>query len=200
MGAKRKLTYSGSGRSSKKAKKPTIISLTSRPTSSNYPIKTFRLPAAPILLTSVVTTGIINSATIINPVSLITGWSSRFQSTFDEWRLLSCSIEIIPLGIYTGVTAFFYSEESLGTPTLNEATERSAKFIKNNEQEGKNRVMTWRTDDYTDATFRATSTGFGAITFNVYTDNANLGSPTSATQLFIIRPLLTVQFRGLAST
>jgi hypothetical protein len=203
MSTKRKLTFSGalrSGGMKKKAKKPTILSLTSKPSSIGSPVKIFKLAGTPVLLTSVVTTGIINTSINIAPATAISGWSTRFQNTFDEWRLLSCAIEIIPLGIYTGVTAFFFSEEALASVTLSEATERSALFIKNNEQAPRNRVMRWTNNDFTDATYRAISSTFSPVELNVYTDNANLGSPTSATQLFIVRPLLTVQFRGLAST
>lgn len=200
MSPKRKRSAS-SGMVKKRIRTSNLIKISSRPTySPSQPVVVFDLPASTYILSNAVTTGLIASAQPLDPSARITGWSTRFQNTFDEYRVVSILTEIIPLGIYTGVTAFYYSEESVGTPTFSEASERSALFIKNNEQAPVNRTMLWKASDFNDLTFRAISVGNTQCYFNVYTDNANLGTPVAAAQLVLIRCVFKIQFRALAST
>jgi len=202
MVAKRKLflTPSRTPRSTKRTRNSLLLkSSYLRP----YPgavLFSASLPGGTFIQTNAVTTGVLATGTAINANTSITGWSTRFGSTFDEYRVVSCTFEIIPLGLNIGVTSCFFSELSLGTPTLTEATERTATFIKNDVQPPKNLSMKWKNRDFSDATWRSISTSFVDATFYMYTDAANFGSPVTATALFLLRPVYVVQFRGLQST
>lgn len=173
--------------------------ITGSPAYQGNKLVTLALPGAPSMLTNTVTTGLLAFSYSVNPVGGVAGWSTRFGSTFDEWRLASVVFEIIPVGLNVGVTSFFWSENSISV-TLTEADERSATWIKNNEQRPKNLRMRWRNQDYTDASFRNVSTGFNDVYFYAYTDATNMGAPVTATNLFVLRPVFYVQFRGIAST
>jgi len=186
-------------RGTKSSRDVMVERLTSGPSYLGNKLITLKLPGAQQILTNTVTTGLLATSYSINPPGAITGWSARFASTFDEWRLERMSFEIIPVGLNVGVTAFFFSENSISV-TLTEANERPASWIKNNEQKPKNLIMKWVNQDYTDASFRNVTTNFNLAYFYAYTDASNLGSPIVATNLFIIRPIYTIQFRGIAST
>lgn len=180
-------------------RKNTLEQITGSPAYKGNKLVTLELPGAPSLLTNTVTTGLLAFSYSVNPVGGVAGWSTRFGSTFDEWRLESCVFEIIPVGLNVGVTSFFWSENSISV-TITEAEERAATWIKNNEQRPVNMRLRWRNQDYTDASFRNVSTGFNDVYFYAYTDAANMGAPVVATNLFILRPVFRVQFRGIAST
>lgn len=118
---------------------------------------------------------------------------------FDEARIIKATFELIPLGINTGVTAFFFSEVNLGTPTLLEAEERNARLLKNNEQSLRNVKMSWTNSDFTDASWTTSTSSPASAYFCFYTDNANYGSPATVTSIFIVRAVLQIQFRGMKS-
>lgn len=176
-----------------------VTTITTRPSFKGMPVLQLMLPATQVIYSTTVTTGVIASSYPINPVSQVVGWSTRFVNTFDEWRVASAVVEIIPMGLNVGVTSFFWSEEGVSV-TVTEAQERTAKYVKNNEQKPENIRMRWTNEDYTDDTFRGVATSFTAANLNVYTDGTNFGSPVTVTQLYMLRAVMCVQFRGLAST
>lgn len=199
MVVKRRLMLSGKG-SAKRVKKESIVSLTSKPTYRGDKSWFFDLPGLPLIYSTTVTTGLIAQTYDFNPQASLVGWSSRFGSTFDEYRVVRCSVECIPIGINNGVTALFMSETNLGTPTIFEAEERRAQYLKNNLQFRNNKFLYWRAQDTSDETWFAIGNSHAFATVSIYTDNANLGSPVAVVPLVMIRPLYRVQFRGLRST
>ncbi len=143
--------------------------------------------------------GTIASAIQVNP-SLITGFSSRFSQTFDEYRILSCEFKVQAVGGPGGITVFFYDEKSTSAPTLNNAQERTLlSMLPNNDANSRSYgTFTWRAKDLLDLNYTSVSSSVTPVTFKVYTDAANYASPTS-TNIWFIQPVLTVEFRGISS-
>lgn len=173
-----------------------------QPSFAGMNIVSLRLPGIPVKLTSIVTTGLIANEQSMNPNSGTVGIEtfSRYTAVFREYRIDSIRMEIIPLGIYTGATYFFFSERQLTTPTFYEAFTQEATLLKNNEQLAKNKFLTWKNSDYSDSTWTTTGVNLAPCFFETYTDNANLGSPVAATELYLLRPTYYLRFRGLSST
>lgn len=199
MAVKRRLNFA-SARKSKKVRMNALINATSKPSYFRANRFTAVVPGTPQILTSSgAGVGLINTDIGANPASFITAWTTRFGSTFDEARVNKIQFELYPLGIYTGVTAFFISEEALSSVTLSEATERPARYVKNNEQSAQKVIITWKSKDFSDSTWRSVQAfGYAPCHLNIYTDNANFNSPAS-TVLWMIRPIFYMEFRGLAS-
>jgi hypothetical protein len=170
---------------------------TSQPSYAGAPDYSVVVPCAPFTITTAVTTGVAQGIVTISN-SLVANYS-RFSNLFDEARIVSASFELIPLGINTGVTAFFFSEVNLGTPTLLEAEERRARLLKNNEQSLTNVKMSWTNSDFTDASWSVSTSSPGYAYFCYYTDNANYGSPATVQSIYIVRASYKMQFRGLKS-
>lgn len=160
----------------------------------------FRLPATPTKLITTVTTGVIANAIGIT-IGQITGFATRFGSTFDEYRILGADVRIRPVTASTGVSVMFFDEKSTAVPTANEAQERTGKRIPNsNANEKSDTVMRWRAKDLLDLQYTAIGSSVTPVTFKVYTDTTTWGAPIAATDLWVIEPDYIVEFRGIKSS
>ncbi len=158
-----------------------------------------RLPCTPSLLSTTVTTGVISAAIQIGS-GQITGFTSRFGSTFDEFRILKCKVDIRSVTASTGVSVMFFDEKSISAPTANESFERIGSRCPNTNAKPNPKSMVWKARDLLDLQYTAIGGSVTPVTFKVYTDTANWGAPSSVTALWIIEPTLTIEFRGLKST
>jgi len=159
------------------------------------------LPGTPTLLTTTVTTGVIAAAVAIEPTSRITGWNSRFGSTFDEFRVLGCNVVVRSVAASSGVSKMWFDEKSTSTPTANEAQERTAIALVNSNANAKSTSrQRWRARDLLDLQYSPVGTATQPVTFKVYTDLATWGASAVATPLWVIEPEFIVEFRGIKST
>lgn len=159
-----------------------------------------RLPGAPILLSTVVTTGLIATSQGI-ATGNITGFSSRFGSTFDEYRILGCDWKIRPVSASTGISVMFFDEKSNATPTVTDASERIGRRLPNTNAGPKSVVqMSWRARDLLDLQYTAIGSSVTPAYFKVYTDLTNFGAPVAVTPLWLLEPEYIVEFRGIKST
>ncbi len=159
------------------------------------------MPQTAQLLSTIVTTGQIAQPILIQPQTLVDDWVARFQSTFDEYRVVRAVIRIRPVSSSSGVTKFWFDEKTTSAPTQTQSYERYTMTVVNNNANSRGViVMTWVPHDLLDLQFTAITTAVTPVTFKVYTDNAAYGSPITATPLWLIEPMLTVEFRGLKST
>ncbi len=159
-----------------------------------------QLEAAPTLLTTTVTTGVIASVYTISSAA-ITGFSTRFGSTFDEYRILLCRFRITPVTASTGVSKMWFDEKSSSAPTVNESLERtSIPFANTNASSKSSKIMIWSARDLLDLQYIPIGTSTAVAYHKVYTDAGNWGAPIAATAIWIIEPVITVEFRGIKST
>jgi hypothetical protein len=158
------------------------------------------MPQASQLYTSTVTTGVLADTLALEVLSVL-GFATRFESTFDECRIVKATVRIRPISASSGVTKFWFDEKSNATPTANEGVERySQTLVNSNANCAAVTVMTWRPHDLLDLQFNAIATATTPVFFKLYTDNAIFGAPAAATALWLIEPMLTIEFRGLKST
>jgi hypothetical protein len=160
-----------------------------------------KLAAAPILLTSTVTTGVLQGNMSID-AALVQGFATRFGSTFDEYRIKSAKVMIRPVSASSGVTVFWFDEKSSATPTANEAQERMGLRICNSNANSKSvRVMSWKAHDFLDLNYTAIGTTTVApVYFKAYSDATTWGNPIVATSLFVLEPEIVFEFKGIKST
>lgn len=154
-----------------------------------------------VLLSTTVTTGIIAYNFPVE-VANITGFATRFGSTFDEYRTLGCDFRITPVSASTGISKAWFDEKSAVVPTANESTERTSITLPNTNASGKAmRVLRWKARDLLDLEYSPTSsTTVNPVTFKIYTDLANYGAPAAVTPLWLVQPVFHLEFRGIKST
>jgi len=159
-----------------------------------------RIPASTTKLTTTVTSGIVAQAVSIQ-ASDILGFNARFQSTFDEYRIVGADVEIIPLAVSSGSMNFWFDEKSTATPTQNEAVERTCVHLPINSSDSRShRFMRWRARDLLDLQYTAIGTlTVKPVTFKAYTDNTLFGASIIATDVYLVKPVLLFEFRGLQS-
>jgi hypothetical protein len=157
------------------------------------------LPGSPQLETTTVTTGLIQNAYPLN-VTNINGFSTRFASTFDEYRIVSVECKIIPIAASSGLTNFMWDEKSSAVPALSDAQERIGLRLANSNANPKSfRSMRWVAKTLDDLAFTPLGTTVTPVYFKIYTDATNYGAPVASTSLFIVEPLFTIEFKGLKS-
>jgi hypothetical protein len=159
------------------------------------------LTATNSLLSTTITTGVIAQAYTVSAGS-ITGFTTRFGSTFDEYRILGVKIRIRPLSATSGVSAMWFDEKVTSSPTINEATERTVVLHSNSNASSQTNInMNWHARDLLDLQYTPIgTTSVVPVTFKVYTDVSNYGAPATVTPVWIVEPVFVVEFRGIKST
>ncbi len=159
------------------------------------------LEGTPSLLSTVITTGVIANAYQMDPTSKVTGFSSRFGSTFDEYRVLGVDVRVTPVSASTGVSKVWFDEKANNTPSANEAQERTSMPLANTNASSKSaRIIRWRARDLLDLEYTQIGTSVGPVTFKTYTDAATWGAPAAVTPLWLVEPVFHIEFRGIKST
>jgi hypothetical protein len=157
------------------------------------------LPGTPSTVTTTVTTGVhavVYSANFSN----IAGFT-RFSNAWDEYRIIQVDFELCPSTVSTGSTAFWYDEKSNAVPTSLESQEKNVTRFCNTNASSKIRRMRWQPRDLLDLEFLSTSSlASNNVFFKAYTSAALWGAPIVATDIWVIRPIITVELRGLKST
>jgi hypothetical protein len=152
------------------------------------------------ILPTTVGTGVINNALGVN-TSDITGFATRFGSTFDEYRILGVDCQIRCAAASSGVSFFWFDEKSNASATVNECYERVTLNLPNTNANAKSTaVLKWRARDLLDLQYTAIGTVATPVYFKIYTDTANFGAPASVTNLWYVQFRFMVEFRGLKST
>ncbi len=160
-----------------------------------------QLPGVPELYSTTVTTGVIASRLPVN-IGNITGFSSRFGTTFEEYRILAATFKITCVSASTGVSKFWFEEKDvLSTPTSNESQEKTHIVLPNTNASSKSsKTMRWRARDLLDLEYTDINTTVSPVSLSIYTDNTFYGSPSTVTALWLVEFVATVEFRGLSST
>jgi len=186
------------------AKKPSYNAVMPVPTQQPYQraIHLF-LPGTDQLIT---TNGIgtVQLAIPVNVQAAIPGFGIKWGVTFDEYCIIKTVHLIEPLTSSTGVTRFYFDENSSGLPIPASAQVREGNTVINNSGSAppvsyrnmrtSGAMMKWSARDVADLQWVSGFNNPVSIAYlKVYTD-ATLGSPNSTT-LFLIRSYCTVRFR-----
>jgi hypothetical protein len=156
-----------------------------------------RLPASPILYTTTVTTGVISSSYNIVG-SQIGDFTTRFASTFDEYRILGVDFMIRPVTPgASGITVFALDEQVPGALTLQSSQERVGKRLPNGSVSARPVSMRFRTTSISELNYVSTGSYTYIGQLGIYTDATNYGSPVTVTPLWLVEPTFIVEFRGI---
>lgn len=173
-----------------------VMRFLDKPSYKNLPIVRLKVPAAPDVYSTTVTTGLITGFVTLDPTTRVNSWSSRFSSTFLEYRIRSVSLEVITLNSSVGVAAVYFTEINTGTPTYTEAQEQVSNFFQLSNSGQSKKILTWTPHTFVDMAWTSCGTGISAVYYSVYTDNPHFASSIVATPVIMIRPIFDIEFRG----
>lgn len=130
--------------------------------------------------------------------NLIGSFHAFYNSVFQEYRIRGVRFDIVPLTGSAGATLFRFDEVSAAVPTLPDM-ESSTSVLRGNHQACVKNFfsMSWTPRNLSDLAFLSIQGDLNVCNFKIYTDSANFASPITATPLWMIRPYLRVEFRGI---
>lgn len=135
---------------------------------------------------------------IIQANSLIGSFHAFYNSVFQEYRIRHVRFDIVPLTSSAGATLFRFDEVSAAAPTLPDMESSTSKLRGNHQACAKNLFsMSWSPRNLSDLAFLSINGDLNVCNFKIYTDSTNFASPVASTPLWLIRPYVTVEFRGI---
>jgi hypothetical protein len=168
------------------------------------PVVIMDIPATPLL----VTTSAAGAAAFVyapDPVTNVANWTARFSRTFDEYRIRAVSFEVVSTSLVPAVapvdcgsSLFFLDEDTLVVPAPADALSRVGRLVPNNSSNHRSCFTeTWTARDLKDLDYTLIGTSSTPIALQCYTDAANFGCDLVSANIFVVRPILTIEFRGL---
>jgi len=141
--------------------------------------------------------GAIAQVFAINAANIQTNFHGYFNSVFQEYRIRKVVFHVTAASPSGGATLFRFEEKNSGSPTLNEMANSASTLVTNNSGNSKSTfTMTWIARDLVDLGFEQITTDPNSAFFKIFTDVVDFNSPIS-TNLWIFRPVATIEFRGL---
>lgn len=168
-----------------------------RPSFAGQQISILDLPGDTQLLSSAAG-GTLAFTKQLNASTIIGSFHAFYDSVFQEYRIRKIKINVHPVSGFAGITMFRFDEKSNVAPTLPDM-ESSTSFLACNTASNPKSVFTmnWTPRDLFDLDFIPISIDNTVCNLKIYTDSANLASPASSTFLWVLRPVITVEFRGV---
>jgi len=132
----------------------------------------------------------------INPASLCANFHGNLNNTFQEYRIRRVVFAITAVTDAIGATLFRWEEKNAAIPTLADMENSTSLMVVNsNHNPRSNFTMTFTPRDIIDLPFNQINTDPSIAYLKVYSDTLHMISPIS-TDLFIVRPVMRVEFRG----
>jgi len=200
---KRKATRSGrnpkpkkSARSNAVPSKEKILELSLIKSYPHQIVWEVTLPATPIKLTTVVTTGLIANALNVNILG-VNNFATRFGATFVEYRIVRAWFALKMFSSTNpGLLQFWLDEKVTSAPTSTEAAERYVLSMSAAQVDAPGMVK-WVCSDPLDLQYQPIGTTYTPVTFKSFSNNTTYGSSIVATDYAEIVPHFQFQFRGL---
>jgi len=168
-------------------------------------ITTISVPSLPILLTTTVTSGLIQSVTKLDPTVQVEDWATRFAADYEEFRILGARVSIMPCNgnttsasaSGTGISAYWIDEKYSNAPSYLEVTGKSVNWISNVGARPFRNIL-WIPNDILDMGFTSSGSSVtNAAYFKLYTDNSHLNAPATPASLFVLQIHFLLEFRGI---
>lgn len=133
--------------------------------------------------------------------NLISSFAADWGSVFDEYRILKVVFEVRAMNpSQTGAALMYWDEDDNASPTSSSAMTHRAVEISNMPSAGVQGVkrMTWRCQNLSEEGWQNTSGAvFSYAYLKIYSDPASFGMTSLNAGVFIVRPVVTIQFRGI---
>jgi len=164
------------------------------PVYPGQPVAQMQIVSQPQLLTTTVTTGVVAISRAYDPTAEVTGWSTRFQSLWKEYRVVKVEacIELFS-STNSGMLSTWIGTTS-GVPASTDALDSKAIRFNASAVNMKHKIL-WVPSDPGDLNYKLTSASSTPAYFKLYTDTGNFGSPAAVTQLGLVSYLYWLQFR-----
>lgn len=157
-----------------------------------------KIPSFTASLSTTVGTGAIANVTTIGS-AIVTNWATRFQSLYEEFRIISCTAKVDCFSSNNpGQIRCYWDEKSATAPTAATASTRG-QFVFSASDVTKRHSSTWMARDLLDLQYSPVATNPAPVYFKLYTDNASYGSSIVATGYVSVSFMMVVQFRGYAN-
>jgi hypothetical protein len=158
-------------------------------------VKSFKLEATPLTITTTVTTGVIAQVFAVK-ASNIANFATRFGALFEEYRIVRARFTVRCFSSTNpGLLIHWIDEKQTANPTSAEALQKSMKSFSASSPSP--HVITWTANDPLDLQYiDIGTTSTELATYKIYTDNALFGSSIVATAYACVAPEFWVQFRG----
>lgn len=165
-----------------------------RPEYQGQPVTVLKIPCSPILLSTIVTTGVIAQLTTLY-AGLVPNFAARFLA-FEQFRIVKAKAKISNFSVTNpGFINQWFDSDNSGTPTTSQAENSLARRFAAS-RPGPH-VLDYVPHDPAEQGWSLVSAASGIIGYHkVYTDNANYGSSIVATPYSLLDLELTIQFRG----
>jgi len=148
------------------------------------------------VFSTTVTTGAIAEVTPMDPTTQITNWATRFQSLYEEYRVVKAVARVLCFSSTNpGTLMMFWDEKSATVPTNAAASERALVRFNAGDVTRPHKT-TWVARDLLDLQYTPTGTASNPVYWKIFTNNANNGSSIVATAYCTVDFKLTIQFRG----
>lgn len=155
------------------------------------------IQSQPKLLTTTVTTGVVADSVAFDPTSEITGWATRFQSLWKEYRVVCVDVEVSLFSSSNSGLILMWVGTTSGVPSSTNALDAFALKFNASAVDVRHRLK-WVPSDPADLDYNLTSVSSTPAYFKLYTDSGNFGSPIAVTVLGLISFAYHVQFREYA--
>lgn len=164
------------------------------------PMSTLVIKSGPVVLSTTAGTGLVSYVQPIDVVADVPSWASRFESLFQEYRLVKVVSVVTALSNTTGLGHAWYNEVNASPPTFPESTEQGVNRFPLSVNSSKSfHRFVWKPRTINDMVFSSTAVSFVPASFKFFTNNANYGSSLTALQVVICEYEYTVQFRGYST-
>ncbi len=163
----------------------------------NQPLASHWVPGGAQKLTTTVTTGQIAQTMLCDPTTTVTSWTTRFQTLYEEYRILRVAARVSLFSSTTpGLLVLYWDEKSPFTaPTTVASSERRNMEIS---LSSTNRPLntTWIAKDLLDLQYTPIATANPPVALQIFTNNSGYGAPITATDVATVELMYLIQFRG----
>lgn len=142
--------------------------------------------------------GTISSVYVLSSTAISSNFQSNWGSAFQEYRIRSVHYDFVGCNpTATGATLVRFDEKNSGAPSLADMEQSASRLVSNFAgNKSSSWSMNWIARDIVDLPFLPISTATPVAYLKFYTNTAQLISPASS-DLFIGRPIMRVEFRGV---
>lgn len=169
-----------------------------RPAFPGQFVCSIKLPGTTSQLSTTVTTGVIATAITCDPITNITGWGTRFQSTFKEYRVVKALLKMKTFSsVLPGQINSWIDETLTSAPTANQALQYQGVTTYPAGNNERTHIVKWSPHSLSELSYLPIGTASNNATFKIYTDNAVFGASAVATPYMTAQVIYSIQFRGI---
>lgn len=180
----------------KKQKQDPALQL--RPAFPGQYCTTIVLPGQTFTGSTTVTTGAIALSIVVDPVADVINWATRFQVTFDEYRVVKAVLNVrLFSSVNPGVINIWVDENTSAAPSSTNAQSIQGSTLFPASSVEKLHTFKWTPHSTDDQDYLPVATSSTVAYFKIFTNTNSYGASPVVTPYLMYQIVYTVQFRGL---